>query len=241
MELLGNLPVTALVVGLMILPGYVYGLVKGKFVPEDIPKETHLLRYILRTAVIYAVCAPMWATGHWHAVSNMLVLLSGEPDINGIEVTSANVFLVYVMMVGFPALFGLLMGIIGRYSPVDRFLKRLPPVRTIGAGQAWDKAFAQQWNKDVVVIVTLKSRQMIAGVFGGESLASPEGGYRDLYLQRELTVDPDTGSLMDIAGSRGCLILGREIVNVRFIEQDNPNEGANPDRKAVQEAQPQGE
>lgn len=86
----------------------------------------------------------------------------------------------------------------------------------------WDYLFSRR--EPYYVIVHLKDGRRIAGKYGKDSQASVYPMEEQIYLQEIWTIDDETGEWNRVEGTKGIIILGKEILCLDLLEGSGENE-----------------
>ncbi len=184
-----------------LVPGFVWSAVLSMVVPRYTePPQIRVLEYLTLSCInhglwswaLYAMFASGWA--------------------------SRNSFLPGVCLFGIifvsPVALGLLSGYLQQREVVPGFFRSLG-LRTIHATpQAWDWHFSRQ--EPYWVVVTLKDGAHIYGLYGDRSFASSDSGRRDLFLEEQFRLVPETGEWAPVEDTGGVLLTGDQIVAIEF-------------------------
>lgn len=86
----------------------------------------------------------------------------------------------------------------------------------------WDFVFSKR--EPFYVIIHLKDGRKIAGKYGKKSQASAYPMEEQIYLQETWSIDERTGIWSCTEGTKGVLILGKEILCLEFLEESGGND-----------------
>jgi len=218
-ELLTNTGLVALFI--LILPGYVYGRVKGwttqtgqtgTSLAEGI--YINVVRSLFLTIVAMTTAIPLVPAG--------LSMFGSDASSQGAAVLlqSPVEWSLLCLDLIVPSIAGIWIGIIENRRVMPRlrdwgWLKWFGPQRST-LPQAWDTAFAKAADRSPVLLqIETKRGLSIFGLFGANSAASTEGGYRDVFIEE--VWEYTNGTLAPSKGRVSMLIRGSEISTVRFI------------------------
>ena len=147
----------------------------------------------------------------YHAASLPLIAVT----IGGAEALVERPWAWFALVVGGPALFGIVLGLCAQLGPVRWVLGCIGIDVTHPMPTAWDWKFSRREN--CFVIVHLRDGRTFFGRLGEKSLISSNPKERDLYIQEtfDLTEDNTWVSRED----DGVLILHGDIRLIEFFKQ----------------------
>ncbi len=187
-----------------LAPGLIILSIRSQFVTGRKPPYSEAVLYYFITSIIYyAIALPfMDLTQH----------VAGWRQVGWV-----------VVIVIFPALIGLFLGVNSQRGWLRRLMRSsgLNPVHEMPT--AWDWKFGQQ--RDLWILVTLKDGIKFAGFFGAQSFVSSNPLERDMYIQ--WVYDRDEDDNWQIKSEKGVYIPHSEIKTVEmwpFNYQEHQNE-----------------
>lgn len=181
-----------------IVPGVIALFVRSKFITGRTPSlSENILAFLVLSLVYYSLTVPFleWA------------LSVRDPWL-----ARAAVWISLVL--AGPAIFGFVLGIAAQKEWAAWIADKwnINIVHVIPT--AWDWRFSKTARGGMFIMVTLKSGEQVAGLFGSNSFASSDSEERDLYIEEEYNVDGN-GQWQARQERVGVLISQEEI---KFIE-----------------------
>jgi hypothetical protein len=185
----------------IFVPGFIYNGVLRQFVPlhESTLKETVFLKLLTATAFNYALCSPL------------IYFFLYRTDVFAIQWRMVAWFIVIFLA---PVVFALVRARLIQTTRPDRLYRYvgLRPINPIPTG--WDWIFSRTGT--CFVLVTLTDGTVVAGFFGGDSMASSDPDRRDIYIEKLYTIPSDGGPWIEVKGSLGMQIDGSQIAYIEF-------------------------
>jgi hypothetical protein len=183
------------------VPGFLAQKVYGLIVPDEQPEAaTFIVSAIAYSSLNYALASPLiwWLVARGH-IGNLWVAIP------------AVVFILLIL----PTLLPLVLIWIRRRPFVQR--RTLSPIK-----RPWDYVF--NGRNSYWVIVTFKSGEKIAGIYGPHSFSSSHPRKEQIYLQKVWTLAKDGTFAAEDPKSKGVIILSDEVLTIELFssrEGDN--------------------
>ena len=186
---------------LFLVPGYVVAEIRGAFcTTQKDETDITLLQYLLFSILNCAL---------WSWLYNMVFQSFAENK------TSVYWLLLLAISLVGACITGLFLGLCAHYKIARKLFGKMNVSIHLPEASAWDYKF-ENLHEGRWVIVTLKSKQQIYGVYGETSFSSSSEGGRDLYLEKTYQFDEGTG-WKEMDRTDGVLINKDEISFVEFI------------------------
>lgn len=189
-----------------IVPGFIFRFVYGKLVPIRYRNiEDSYLGFFTISMINYGI----WS---W--------LIYWIYQTEYFKENPFNTGLMWLCIIFIsPFILGMLWGVLTQKNIITNALgliglNTINPIPT-----SWDYKFSRT-DEAVWVIITLKDKSIIAGLWSSDSFSSSDPSERDIYLEKVYTI-PDSGS-WEPAGDNndGVLISGDEIKTVEFFRSN---------------------
>lgn len=183
------------------IPGFICLSVRNQFIASRaIEKEDKLFRYLTATAFNYAFSFPM-----------IYILLYNEYLREKYWLSAFG--WAYVLLIS-PMILGVL-GVVASHKGFAQRISQKLGLRLIHfAPTAWDWQFGRL-TEPSWVLVRLADGSEVAGLFGGQSMASSERDSRDLFIEKVYNV-AQTGSWSEAENSGGIYIPHGQIKSIEF-------------------------
>ncbi|MFZ5909243.1 MAG: DUF6338 family protein [Chloroflexota bacterium] len=187
-----------------IIPGFIFNSVYRKFVPVRYQeKEATFLNFVTVSCVNYGV----WS---W--------LLFWVYQSKFYELYPLKTGLIWLLLIFIsPVLLGIAWGIISMNQMVERIfgkvgINTIHPIPT-----SWDYKFSST-HEPKWVLVTLKDKSLVAGLWGNASFASSDQQERDIYIQKVYKISPKSSWEATPDNNDGIWISGEQIRSIEFFK-----------------------
>lgn len=197
---------------LALVPGFIMNMGYGYLIPlREGQAQLYLIRFIVFSCINYALV--------WPAINKLIQIKYWiEHPLRW------SLILILILLI-LPYSVGMLVGYINNRDWIRIILRRIGINPIHPAPTAWD--FVMQ-GESRYVIVTLKDKTEICGLYSDKSLASSVPSEKDLYIERIYKVDEENdGTWCEIDKGRGMWINGSEILHIEFksayAEEDEEN------------------
>ena len=189
-----------------LVPGFVWSAVLSTLVPSRAEAaQIRFLRFLTFSCLNYGIWSwllfPLFASG----------FAERNPYWSGLILFG----IIFVSPVGL----AILSGRFQQKEVVAGFLSWLRLRSIHSVPMAWDWYFSR--SKPCWVVVTLRDRSRVLGLFHSNSFASDDPAQRDLYLQAQYRL-LDNGEWAPMEDTAGVLIMGDEITALEFRTYGEP-------------------
>jgi hypothetical protein len=182
-----------------VVPGIVALSVRSKFITGRSPSTSeNLLTFLVLSLVYYS-----------------FTIFLVEYAFSVREPWQARAAIWIMLILGGPALFGLLLGIAAQKEWTNWIGDKLNLNIVHVIPTAWDWRFSKVPRGGMFIMVTLKNGDQVAGLFGSNSFASSDAGERDLFIEEEYIVSED-GRWEARSERVGILICQQEVKYIEF-------------------------
>jgi hypothetical protein len=182
-----------------VVPGVISLFVRSRLITGRTPSlSENLLAFLVLSLVYYSLIVPFleWAL-----------------SVRDPRLARAAVW-ISLVLIG-PAIFGLFLGVAAQKEWIGWIADKLNLNIVHVIPTAWDWRFSKTTRGGMFIMVTLKSGEQVAGLFGSNSFASSDSGERDLFIEEEYDVD-ESGQWQARHEKVGVLISQDEVKFVEF-------------------------
>jgi hypothetical protein len=205
-------PDDLIMVVLVIVPGLVVLYVRSYFVTSSPMKlKDHVLAYIIVTLIYWCI----------------LTIISGRALVfdSGTDAPRLSAFFILALVVGLPALLGLLLGMELKANWLRFLLQKISvyPVHVVPT--AWDWKFGTM--REEFVLIRTTQGQVVRGYLNDKSFVSSDSSERDIYVGQMYS--NGANDVWEPLEGRSIWLRGEGIATIEFIKptfnsEDQPSE-----------------
>lgn len=201
---------------LALVPGFIMNMGYGYLIPlREGQAQLYLIRLVVFSCVNYALV--------WPAVHNLIQIKYWvEHPLNWS-------FILILILLLMPYSIGMFVGYVNSRDWIRTILRKIGINPIHPAPTAWDFIMPSDAK---YVIVTLKDKTEIFGLYSDNSLASSVPTEKDIYIEQVFKIDErDDETWLEVEGSRGMWINGSEILHIEFKDAYSKEDEENGESK----------